>query len=313
MTDLVAIFPGQGAQSLGMCSDLATKYSVVKETFEEASDAISQDLWQLVTEGPVELLNLTENTQPALLAASISCWRVFQSLFGDNVQFTLGAGHSLGEYSALVAAGAITFGDASRLVKKRGLLMEAAVPDNRGGMAAILGLSKEDIGEVCERAHQFGVVEAANYNAPGQVVISGEQVAIEQAITIAKELGAKRAMPLTVSGPFHSSLMKAAADEFADELNKIKWNSPAFNVIHNATNQTADVNSIGTVLVQQLYSPVDWCGAIEQITEQTQTKNLIEFGPGKVLAGLVKRIDKSLSVYPTQDLGAMNALEQLIQ
>lgn len=310
MTDVIAYFPGQGAQHVGMLADIANEYPIVQHTFAEASAAIGFDLWQLIQAGPAETLNLTYNTQPALLTASVALWRVIQAAC-PAMTVTAAAGHSLGEYSALVAANAIDFADAVRLVKRRGELMEAAVPAGQGGMAAILGLDDEQIIAVCEAASHAGVVEPANYNAPGQIVIAGSMTAIEAAIPIAKEQGAKRALPLAVSGPFHSSLMKAAAAEFDIALQAVQWRTPAFPVYHNVDNQPATVERISAKLLAQLYSPVNWTGAVR--ATRTRAELAVEFGPGKVLAGLNKRIDKTLDTHSTNDLAAVQRVIQWIQ
>lgn len=310
MTDVIAYFPGQGAQHVGMLADIANEYPIVQNTFAEASDAIGFDLWSLVQAGPAETLNITYNTQPALLTASVAVWRVLQAQC-PALNVTAAAGHSLGEYSALVAANAIDFADAVRLVKRRGELMEAAVPAGQGGMAAILGLDDEQIMAVCQAASEAGVVEPANFNAPGQIVIAGDMAGIEAALPIAKEQGAKRALPLAVSGPFHSSLMKAAAAEFDVALQAIQWRAPAFPVFHNVDNQPATLETIPAKLLAQLYSPVNWTGAVH--ATRASAEMAIEFGPGKVLAGLNKRIDKTLDTHSTNDLAAVERVIQLIQ
>lgn len=310
MTDVIAYFPGQGAQQVGMLVDLAEQYSEIRETFQEASDAIGQDLWALASEGPAESLNLTYNTQPALLTASTAIMRVLMSQT-DNLNIVAAAGHSLGEYSALVAADAIDFADAVKLVKKRGELMDQAVPAGEGGMAAILNLEEEKIREVCKLASGDGVVEPANFNAPGQIVIAGSMPAVEAAIPMAKEAGAKRAMKLVVSGPFHSSLMKAAAEELGLALEAVNWRQPKFPVYHNVDNAPAEQQDIASKLLAQLYSPVNWIGAVE--ASRPKANAAIEVGPGKVLAGLNKRIDKSLVTYGTSDVTSLQAAIEFIK
>lgn len=312
MTDVIAYFPGQGAQQVGMLSDLAEQYSQVHETFQEASDAIGFDLWEMVNNGPAETLNLTYNTQPALLTASTAVWRVIKEL-APALNVTAGAGHSLGEYSALVAANAIDFADAVKLVKKRGELMDQAVPAGEGGMAAILNLDEEQIRAVCQQAEKDtgGVVEPANFNAPGQIVVAGSMAAVGAVIPLAKEAGAKRAMKLVVSGPFHSSLMKAAAEELGEALNAIQWRAPEFPVYHNVDNETATLEAIPTKLLAQLYSPVNWTGAVQ--ASRAKADLAIEFGPGKVLAGLNKRIDKTLATSGSGDLASLQAAVEKIQ
>lgn len=310
MTDVIAYFPGQGAQQVGMLVDLSEQYSEIRETFQEASDAIGQDLWALASEGPAESLNLTYNTQPALLTASTAIMRVLMSQT-DNLNIVAAAGHSLGEYSALVAADAIDFADAVKLVKKRGELMDQAVPAGEGGMAAILNLEEEKIREVCKLASGDGVVEPANFNAPGQIVIAGSMPEVEAAIPMAKEAGAKRAMKLVVSGPFHSSLMKAAAEELGLALEAVNWRQPKFPVYHNVDNAPAEQQDIASKLLAQLYSPVNWIGAVE--ASRPKANAAIEVGPGKVLAGLNKRIDKSLVTYGTSDVTSLQAAIEFIQ
>lgn len=310
MTDVVAFFPGQGAQQVGMLADIAEAFPQVKTTFEEASEALGFDLWSMTQNGPDSDLNQTFNTQPALLAASTAIWRILADEC-PALQVTAAAGHSLGEYSALVAAGSIEFTDAVKLVRRRGELMEAAVPDGKGGMAAILGLDNDQIAQVCEEAASAGVVQAANFNAPGQIVIAGEASAIEKAIELAKASGARRALPLSVSGPFHSSLMKPAAESFREDLNAVQWRAADFPVYHNAGNAPATLETLTERLEAQLYSPVDWIGAVQAI--RAMAEQGIEIGPGKVISGLNKRIDKTQAVSATQDLASLKATMAMIQ
>jgi len=311
MTDVIAIFPGQGAQQVGMLADLAAEYDVIGETFKEASDAIGMDLWALVQEGPSETLNLTYNAQPVLLASSIAVLRLIKSRC-PALNIVAAAGHSLGEYSALVAADALDFAAGIQLVRKRGQLMDQAVPAGQGGMAAIIGLDEAAVAQVCEDATAVaGVVEPANFNAPGQIVIAGAAAGIEKAVELAKAAGAKRALPLAVSGPFHSSLMKAAAEDFKEALAAVEWRAPAFPVFHNVDNAPAPVAEVQEKLLAQLYSPVNWTGAVEAVRSKSDVA--IEFGPGKVLAGLNKRIDKTLATHGTGDLASANAVVELIQ
>lgn len=310
MTQVIAIFPGQGAQTVGMLAELAQEYSLIGETFAEASEAIGEDLWALTRNGPAETLNLTYNAQPVLLASSVAMLRVVRSLC-PALEIVAAAGHSLGEYSALVAADAIGFADAVRLVRKRGQLMDKAVPAGEGGMAAILGLDEDVLRQVCEEASAVGVVEPANFNAPGQIVIAGAAAGIDKACELARAAGAKRALPLSVSGPFHSSLMKAAAGNFADALAAVDWRAPAFPVFHNLDNNIAPMAEIQEKLLGQLYSPVNWIGAIEAVRSKSDIA--IEFGPGKVLAGLNKRIDKTLTTLGTGDIAGLNEVVALVQ
>ena len=311
MTDVIAIFPGQGAQAVGMLADLAAEYDVIGETFAEASDAIGMDLWALVQDGPAETLNLTYNAQPALLTSSTAVLRLIQSQC-PALNIVAAAGHSLGEYSALVAANALDFADGVKLVRKRGQLMDQAVPAGQGGMAAIIGLDEAAVAQVCEDATAAaGVVEPANFNAPGQIVIAGAAAGIEKAVELAKAAGAKRAMPLAVSGPFHSSLMKAAAEDFKEALAAVNWRAPAFPVFHNVDNAPAPVAEVQEKLLAQLYSPVNWTGAVPAVRGKADVA--VEFGPGKVLAGLNKRIDKTLATHGTGDLASAKAVIEMIQ
>lgn len=304
MTTVIAYFPGQGAQQVGMLADLAAEYPEIQQTFAEASDAIHLDLWAMSQEGPAETLNLTYNTQPALLTASVALWRVIKARC-PALTVSAAAGHSLGEYSALVAANALDFADAVRLVKKRGELMDAAVPAGQGTMAAILGLEEDQIRAVCQEASLVATVEPANFNAPGQIVVAGAKAGVEKAMELAKAAGAKRALPLSVSGPFHSSLMKAAAEEFGQALAKVSFRAPEFPVFHNVDNAPATLESIPARLLAQLYSPVNWTGAVQATRSAADVA--IEFGPGKVLNGLNKRIDKTLETFNTGDLAALQA------
>lgn len=306
MKQVVLYFPGQGAQQLGMLADLAEQYPIIKETFEQASQAIGQDLWALVQNGPAEELNLTYNTQPILVAASAAIWRVIQQELGNEIEVVASAGHSVGEYSALYAAGILSLEDAVRLVKTRGQLMDTAVPAGEGGMAAILGLDREQIEQVCADASSAGVVEPANFNAPGQIVIAGTAAGIKQACITAKDAGAKRALPLQVSGPFHSSLMRQAAEPFVEALDGVEWSTSNFNVFHNSTNDISPLADIKQRLVEQLYSPVNWIGAVEASCKGADFA--IEVGPGKVISGLNKRINKGLNTYSTGDSASFDKL-----
>jgi [acyl-carrier-protein] S-malonyltransferase len=287
-----------------MLSELATQYPQVKETFAEAEQALGYDLWQLINEGPEEELNQTHRTQPAMLAAGIAAWRCWQAK--SDIKPSFFAGHSLGEYSALVAAGALDFKDALKLVAKRGELMQEAVPAGKGAMAAILGLDDAVVNDVCEEASAIGLVEAVNFNSPGQVVIAGEAEAVTKATEIAKEKGAKRALVLSVSVPSHCALMKPAADKLAAELEQIVIKKPNTPVVHNASvTSTDDPAEIKSLLSQQLHSPVRWVETVEWFAEQG-TENIVECGPGKVLAGLTKRINKSLNGLPVFDTASLD-------
>ena len=307
---LAFVFPGQGSQSVGMLTELAAQFPQVHETFSEASSALGYDLWDLVTNGPDETLNQTDKTQPAMLAAGIAVWRCWKA--STDVTPSYFAGHSLGEYSALVAAGAIDFIDAIKLVEKRGQFMQQAVPEGQGAMAAILGLDDDTVKDVCATAAKDAVAEAVNFNSPGQVVIAGSADAINRAIELAKEKGAKRALLLPVSVPSHCALMQPAAENLANALTDIVVNSPEVPVIHNVSVASVQGDiEIKSQLTQQLYSPVRWVETVQWFADKG-VDTLIECGPGKVLAGLTKRIDKSVTALPVFDTAtlekAINAL-----
>ncbi len=301
---LAFVFPGQGSQSVGMLADLAENHPVVTETFGEASDVLGFDLWSLVQEGPVEALNQTTNTQPAMLTAGIATWRVWNQMGGARPAVM--AGHSLGEYTALVSAGALQFGDAVRLVAERGRLMQEAVPEGEGGMAAILGLEDDRVRSICSDASSApSVVEAVNFNSPGQVVIAGSADGVGRAIELAREAGAKRALPLPVSVPSHSSLMREAADRFAAVMEPIEINSPEIPVINNVdVKAEQDPDAIRGALARQLYNPVRWVETVLQM-KQESVDAVVECGPGKVLAGLNKRIDRGIKAMALFDTGSM--------
>lgn len=306
------VFPGQGSQAVGMLAALAAREPVVGETFSEASEALGYDLWALCQQGPVAELNETDKTQPALLAAGYAVWRAWQRRGGPLPGLV--AGHSLGEYTALVCAGALDFAAAVRLVEHRGKLMQEAVPVGVGAMAAVIGLDDEAVRDACARAADGEVVEAVNYNSPGQVVIAGHAPAVERAGEIARSLGAKRVMPLPVSVPSHCRLMKPAADRMAKRLADTPIRRPSFPVIQNVTARTAeDPEAIRDALARQLYSPVLWVESMRNAAGQGVTR-ILEFGPGKVLGGLAKRIDDRLSGQSVNDPesldGALTAVEE---
>ena len=304
MTKFAMVFPGQGSQAVGMLKDLAENYPVVKSTFDEASQVLGYDLWALVQAGPAEELNKTWQTQPALLAASVAIYRVWQSINGPQPEFM--AGHSLGEYSALVCAGVIDFKDAIKLVELRGKLMQEAVPSGTGAMFAIIGLDNESIQKACEQAAQGQVVAPVNFNSPGQVVIAGNKEAVERAGALCKEAGAKRALPLAVSVPSHCALMKPAADKLATTLNNMTFNAPQFAVINNVDVKVeSSAANIKAALIAQLYSPVRWTETVEEMAKQGVTQ-LVEMGPGKVLTGLTKRIVDSLSACAVNDKASLD-------
>ena len=287
------VFPGQGSQSVGMLAELGARYPVVGATFAQASRALGFDLWRLVQEGPKERLDETVNTQPAMLAAGVAVFRAWSGRGGPRPSRM--AGHSLGEYSALVCAGALDFGDAVALVAERARLMQQAVPEGQGAMAAILGLDDERVRGLCAEAAQGQVVEAVNFNAPGQVVVAGDAEAVARFIGSAKAAGAKRAIPLPVSVPSHCRLMKPAADRLADRLGSVKIRLPEVPVLHNVTAAAAQYpGQIRDLLARQLHSPVRWVETI-QAMRAAGVATVLETGPGKVLAGLTKRIDDQLS------------------
>ena len=307
---LAFIFPGQGSQSVGMLSTLAEAFPQVTETFAQASDILKYDLWKLVCDGPLDELNKTHITQPAMLVAGVSVWRVWSEKGGALPSVM--AGHSLGEYTALVCSGALDFEDAVSLVAHRGQLMQDAVPAGTGAMAAILGLEDDVVLEVCqiaekESAERNEIVAAVNFNSPGQVVIAGSKGAVERAMELAKEKGAKRALPLPVSVPSHCQLMKPAADKLAECLAQINFKVPSIPVIHNYNVVSHDdVGDIRTALAKQLYNPVRWVETI-QLLSGRNIETMIECGPGKVLTGLSKRIDKTLVTKPVFDSASLDA------
>lgn len=301
---LAFVFPGQGSQSVGMLSQLATEFPQVQATFSEASDTLGYDLWDLVSSGPVESLNETQRTQPAMLAAGIAVWRSWQSV--SDIQPVYLAGHSLGEYTALVAAGALDFSDAIKLVEQRGQFMQKAVPAGQGAMAAILGLDDDIVKSICTEAAINGVAEAVNFNSPGQVVIAGDAGAINSAIELAKEQGAKRALLLPVSVPSHCALMKPAAEQLAQVLADISIQLPTTPVIHNVSVTSVDNEvDIKRLLAEQLYNPVRWVETVQFLAAQG-VDTVVECGPGKVLAGLTKRIDRSIVGLPVFDQASLD-------
>jgi len=302
------VFPGQGSQSLGMQGELAEAFPVVRRTYEEAGEALGRDLWNLSREGPEEELGRTVNTQPLMLTAGMAAWRVWQERGGPAPAGV--AGHSLGEYTALVAAGALPFTAAVRLVAERARFMQEAVAETPGAMAAVLGLDDAAVRAACERAAPAGVVEAVNYNAPGQVVIAGEKPAVERAIEAAKESGARRAMLLPVSVPSHCGLMRPAADRLRAALQDVSIDPPAIPVVNNVDVAVeSDPVAIADALVRQLYSPVRWVETVQRFAAEGAGR-VVECGPGKVLAGLGRRIDRSL---PHAALDTPSALDDLLE
>ncbi|WP_046005928.1 ACP S-malonyltransferase [Pseudoalteromonas rubra] len=302
---IALLFPGQGSQSVGMLAELLETSKVVQDTFAEASAALGYDLAKLVLDGPESELNETHRTQPALLTASVAIFRQWQTEQVD-AELVL-AGHSLGEYSALVCAGVLELSTAVKLVEKRGLYMQQAVPAGTGSMAAIIGLDDETIAKICEEQSEQQVVAPVNFNSPGQVVIAGHKEAVERASEACKEAGAKRALPLAVSVPSHCALMKPAAEQLAADLAEIEFSAPNFPVINNVdvvAQQSGD--AIKDALIRQLYSPVRWTETVQQLAKEGITQ-AYEFGPGKVITGLVKRIDKSVACSAVNDTAAITS------
>lgn len=311
MKKFAMVFPGQGSQTVGMLAELAGDYPIVQETFKQASEVLGYDLWQLVQEGPAEELNKTWQTQPALLTASVAVYRVWQQKY-PALKPEVMAGHSLGEYSALVCAGVLDFQDAVKLVELRGKLMQQAVPEGTGAMYAIIGLDNDAIINACKQAEQGEVVSAVNFNSPGQVVIAGAKAAVERAATLCKEAGAKRALPLPVSVPSHCALMKPAADQLSVSLESITLKAPVVAVLNNVdVKAETDAVAIRNALVRQLYSPVRWTETVEKMA-QNGVEVLVEVGPGKVLNGLAKRIVDSLQAVSVNDVKSLDSVEEVL-
>ncbi|TLU75431.1 ACP S-malonyltransferase [Mannheimia varigena] len=310
MSKFAMVFPGQGSQAIGMLSDLAPQYPIVEETFKQASDVLGYDLWDLVQNGTAEELGQTQRTQPALLAASVAIFCVWQEKYPE-LKPSVMAGHSLGEYSALVCAGVLNFQDAIKLVELRGNAMQEAVPAGSGAMYAIIGLDNEAIITACEQAaNETGeIVSAVNFNSPGQVVIAGTKAAAEKAGELCKAAGAKRALPLAVSVPSHCALMKPAAEKLATALQNIELNQPLVPVINNVDVAVeSDAEAIRNALVRQLYSPVRWTETVEKMAQDGIT-TLYEIGPNKVLTGLTSRIVKELSAQAVNDVASLEAVQ----
>lgn len=290
---LAFVFPGQGSQKIGMLAELAAEFPIVEKTFAEASGVLGYDLWALVQTGTQDEINLTERTQPLLLAASVAVWRAWQEKNGSRP--ALMAGHSLGEWSALVCAGVVEFKDAVKLVQQRGKFMQEAVPTGQGAMAAIIGLDNVLILEACKKAEQGEVVAAVNFNSPGQVVIAGTAAAVERASALCKEAGAKRALPLPVSAPFHTELMRPAAERLAEQIIATVFSVPKIPVVHNVTAEVEmNPEKIKALMIEQIYSPVRWVECVNTMAGKGITYTL-ECGPGKVLSGLNKRINSELA------------------
>ena len=297
-------FPGQGSQSVGMLGDLAELTSV-REVFQESSDAIDTDLYALATAGPDDTLNQTQFTQPALLAAGVAFYRVWKERGGGAPHAV--AGHSLGEYTALCVAGSLSLADAVRLVHKRGVYMQQAVPEGTGAMAAVLGLEDADVVAACDKAAGGDIVSAANFNAPGQVVIAGDAVAVERAIVSLQEYGAKKVVPLAVSVPSHCALMRPAAERLQEDLAELRLSSPGIPVVHNVDARVHDsVTEVAQSLVEQLYQPVRWVDSVTTLKNRG-CEALYECGPGKVLTGLMRRIDRRFPATALVDIASIEA------
>ena len=300
-SQLAFVFPGQGSQSVGMLAELSEIYPVVREAFVEASEGAGVDLWALSQGGPEQMLNRTEYTQPALLAAGVAVWRAWQQQGGVSPSRL--AGHSLGEYTALVAAGALTLHDGAHLVRLRGQLMQDAAPAGVGAMAAVIGAEDDLVAEICTEASASQVVVPANYNSPGQIVIGGDADAVDRAIALLNERGVRKVVKLAVSVPSHTPLMREAANRLAEAMRGMDWRMPSLPVVQNVDAQVhADVDAIRDALVRQLYLPVRWTDCVQALAGQGVTR-IAECGPGKVLTGLAKRIDKSLEARSLATVG----------
>src|SRR5580765_7038473 len=308
VTALAFVFPGQGSQSLGMLAELSELHPVIRSTFDEASEGADVDLWALSQGGPEEMLNRTEYTQPALLAAGVAVWRAWQEKGGARP--SLLAGHSLGEYSALVAAGALSLKDGAHLVRIRGQLMQDAAPAGTGAMAAVIGADDDLVAEVCKAASESQVVVPANYNSPGQIVIGGDAAAVDRALALLAEKGVRKTVKLAVSVPSHTPLMREAANRLAETMRGLHWHAPTLPVVQNVDAQVhADIDAIRDALVRQLYQPVRWTECVQALAAKGATR-IGECGPGKVLAGLAKRIDKSLDA---RALGSVPEFETALE
>lgn len=309
---LAVVFPGQGSQSVGMLADLADTHETVRDTFAEASDIAGQDLWQLAQTGPAETLSDTRNTQPLMYTSGVAVWRVLQEA-GLPMPAVV-AGHSLGEFAAMVAAGSLTFTDGLSLVMRRAELMAGAVPEGEGGMAALIGMDDQAVVDLCASVSGERISEAVNFNAPGQVAISGHLDALEKTVEKARELGCRKALMLAVSVPNHSSLMQGAGAELAKAIDAIDFSEPAIPLVQNATATVApDLDTLLMHLKAHVYRPVYWTRTIETLRDVHGVSVVIEAGPGKVLTGLGKRIDRSLPTYPVDTPDTLEAALKAVQ
>ncbi|BBM03763.1 ACP S-malonyltransferase [Microbulbifer sp. GL-2] len=301
---LAFVFPGQGSQKIGMLSEVAQEAPEIQATFAEASEVLGYDLWDLCQNGEQEAINLTQRTQPLLLTSSVALYRLWRAR-GGAVPARM-AGHSLGEWSALVCSGVLNFKDAVHLVRERGRLMQEAVPVGAGAMAAIIGLEDEVVESACAGAAEGEVVSAVNYNSPGQIVIAGSAAAVERAIEACKAAGAKKAMPLPVSAPFHTELMRPAADKLAPQIEAAKFNAPEIPVVHNVHAKVeSDPVAIKALMIEQIYRPVRWTACTRKIIDDG-AEQLVECGPGKVLSGLTRRIDRSVACHSIDSPSSFN-------
>ena len=304
------VFPGQGSQSVGMLSELVSEFPVARATFDEASEALGYNLAGMMLEGPEADLNRTQNTQPAVLVAAVATWRVWCEKGGARPELL--AGHSVGEFTALVCADALPFPDAVKFVHERGRLMQAAVPEGEGAVAAILGMDDDDVVAVCAEVAGDEVVSAVNFNSPGQVVIAGHTAAVERALGAARERGARKAMVLPVSVPVHCALMREPGAELEKLIAELPLSAPTIPIVHNVGVEThADVDAIRTALKPHVYSPVPWTETIQAMAADG-VDNIVECGPGKILSGLVRRIDRQIATHPIFDIASIDKAQSAL-
>ena len=306
-------FPGQGAQSIGMGKEIYDAFKSAREVFEEADDALSFHLTKLIFEGDESELTLTKNSQPAIMTVSIAALRALTNELGTNVNPVCCAGHSLGEYTALAASGVLEFRDAVRLVRQRGIFMQEAVPEGKGAMAALMGLDEDGVKNLCDSVAPDLEIQPANFNSPGQIVISGMSEYIDKAIDSAKTFGAKRAVKLNVSAPFHSKFMKPAADKLKAEFEKISWNEAKYAIIANVNARSVkNPDEIRSSLYAQTFSPVLWQQSVNYMIDELKIDTFIELGPGEVLTGLIKRIRKGMNLYTSSKPDKLEAIAECL-